>query len=1165
MIFGMASASIRNLKITNQFMKDSIQNLIKYCGYIVIRLYAVALMALFCLGFSGQIKGQSGDNLRCHSSGYASTMVALQVSPAITEMLAKAPSIHDEVESFIARPKPVYAVMTTDAGRTMDALAVDNPVIFNPVSDSLELVKLYNATNGSGWTNNTNWLVPGQAIGTWYGIGVNSGGCVTGIFLSSNQMSGSIPNLYLPNLVDLYLDNNQLSGNVPNFNLLNLQVISLDNNQLSGTIPNFVLPNLRNLYLSSNQLSGSLPNFNLPNLQNLWLSNNQLSGNIPNLNLPNLQVLYLNTNEISGTIPNFTLPNLQVLFIYLNQLSGSIPNFNLPKLQNLSLSDNQLSGNIPNFNLPNLQYLFLFNNQLSGSIPNFNLLSLQILSLPNNQLSGSIPSFNLPSLQILSFSNNQLSGNIPNFNLPNLQILSLSNNQLSGNIPNFNLPNLKNLRLNNNNLSSAPKFTLMPILGISTVSSDSLSLSNNHLTFKDIVPNMPLINGFNGNKVQYAPQDSIYTDTLITGNAGQNLTIDLGIDPSITTNVYQWYKNGQLWTPPAGNSTNSNKLIFNNLSTNNSGTYHVRVRNPNAPALTLYSRMITLNVSSCTTVTITDNSGPGSLRAAIICANSNPGPDTIRFDIAGAGPHEIMLQTGLPVITNSGTIIDGSTQPQGQIVIDGSTMSSGEIIYASDCDKTEVYGLILKNAVGSGIAMVNCDNVTIGAPGKGNIVYGSGQLDAPYPYDFVNFANNYNPDIILFNCTNSKVQSNQVGITENGGLPTRPVAYGITVAGQNNLIGGNRSANEGNTIGNCYHGVSTWDLVGSFPQTNNIRFYGNNIGTGFTGTEDFGNVIGTFTYNEVANVRVGNSTDQQNIYKFNGTGIKIGGNGFGNGQVRINQNIFSCNDVGALIEAAPAHPLAITLANTTQVTGTANAGDLVEIYKFDKSTCPTAGCQGTVYLGQTTADNAGNWAFSGVFPIGDDLTATATSSTGGWTYGFEACKTVQVTNTCNPVSDSLELVKLYNATNGPGWVDKTNWLVPGKAIGTWYGVQVNVGGCVTRIVLNDNQLNGSIPNLNLFNLERLWLDSNQLSGNIPNFNLPNLQQLRLSNNQLSGSIPNFDLPNLQRLFLSNNNLNSNIPNFNLPNLQRLWLGNNLLIGNVPNFILPNLLSKYPQF
>jgi CSLREA domain-containing protein len=52
-----------------------------------------------------------------------------------------------------------------------------------------------------------------------------------------------------------------------------------------------------------------------------------------------------------------------------------------------------------------------------------------------------------------------------------------------------------------------------------------------------------------------------------------------------------------------------------------------------------------------------------SLREAIDAANANPGTDTIAFDIPGAGPHVIELCTLLPKLTDGGTIIDATTEP----------------------------------------------------------------------------------------------------------------------------------------------------------------------------------------------------------------------------------------------------------------------------------------------------------------------------------------------------------------------------------------------------------------------------------------------------------------------------------------------------------------------
>lgn len=62
------------------------------------------------------------------------------------------------------------------------------------------------------------------------------------------------------------------------------------------------------------------------------------------------------------------------------------------------------------------------------------------------------------------------------------------------------------------------------------------------------------------------------------------------------------------------------------------------------------------------TVTSTADTGPGSLRQAILDADASPGPDTIAFNIIGSGVHTIVPATALPPITEAVTI-DGYTQP----------------------------------------------------------------------------------------------------------------------------------------------------------------------------------------------------------------------------------------------------------------------------------------------------------------------------------------------------------------------------------------------------------------------------------------------------------------------------------------------------------------------
>src|SRR5450432_1627857 len=61
-------------------------------------------------------------------------------------------------------------------------------------------------------------------------------------------------------------------------------------------------------------------------------------------------------------------------------------------------------------------------------------------------------------------------------------------------------------------------------------------------------------------------------------------------------------------------------------------------------------------------VTVTSDSGAGSLRQAILDANSTPGNNLITFNITGGGVQIIAPFSALPDVTNQVTI-DATTQP----------------------------------------------------------------------------------------------------------------------------------------------------------------------------------------------------------------------------------------------------------------------------------------------------------------------------------------------------------------------------------------------------------------------------------------------------------------------------------------------------------------------
>ena len=156
------------------------------------------------------------------------------------------------------------------------------------------------------------------------------------------------------------------------------------------------------------------------------------------------------------------------------------------------------------------------------------------------------------------------------------------------------------------------------------------------------------------------------------------------------------------------------------------------------------------------------------------------------------------------------------------------------------------------------------------------------------------------------------------------------------------------------------------------------------------------------------------------------------------------------------------------------------------------------------------------------------------------------------------VADSLVLVELYNATDGPNWTYTWDLSQP---VNTWYGI-TTLGCYVTKIELITNGLTGWIPSElgNLQNLQSLNFFHNSLTGSIPPElgNLQNLQSLNFGGvgNNLTGLIPSElgNLQNLQFLLLNNNNLTGSIPSElgNLQNLQDLNLAFSSLTGSIPS-------------
>jgi hypothetical protein len=185
----------------------------------------------------------------------------------------------------------------------------------------LGLTALYVATNGGGWTANTNWL-QGEPCpsGNWQGL-TCSGNVLTEVYLKYNNLGGTLPteigylqemtgsfqlhsNSFIGGTIptqvgllakltgQLRFAVNQLSGSLPT-QLGHLTALShsflADGNLLSGTIPTELglLGQLSfGMYLFGNRLSGTIPSElqNLSPTNCLWTNEMAWNPNAPNTN-----------------------------------------------------------------------------------------------------------------------------------------------------------------------------------------------------------------------------------------------------------------------------------------------------------------------------------------------------------------------------------------------------------------------------------------------------------------------------------------------------------------------------------------------------------------------------------------------------------------------------------------------------------------------------------------------------------------------------------------------------------------------------------------------------------------------------------------------------------------------------------------------------------------
>lgn len=199
-------------------------------------------------------------------------------------------------------------------------------------------------------------------------------------------------------------------------------------------------------------------------------------------------------------------------------------------------------------------------------------------------------------------------------------------------------------------------------------------------------------------------------------------------------------------------------------------------------------------------VTNTSDSGPGSLRQAILDANASPGGDQITFNIPGPGPHTIQLASMLPAIS-SPVVIDGYTQPGSQVNTHP-TATNARIQIALDGGGRVLFGL-----------RVTGEGSTI----RGLSIFGFGDFNIGAGLAISGGGNAVEGNFIGIGPRNNERWGNDCGI--------------IVTEGPGNQIGGGTAAAKNLISGNLYDDVLLDRASGALVQ-------GNLIGTNMEGTAE---------------------------------------------------------------------------------------------------------------------------------------------------------------------------------------------------------------------------------------------------------------------------------------------------------------------------------------
>ncbi|MEE9271365.1 MAG: hypothetical protein V3V49_14015, partial [Candidatus Krumholzibacteria bacterium] len=267
------------------------------------------------------------------------------------------------------------------------------------------------------------------------------------------------------------------------------------------------------------------------------------------------------------------------------------------------------------------------------------------------------------------------------------------------------------------------------------------------------------------------------------------------------------------------------------------------------------------------TVTNTNDSGPGSLRQAILLADSTAGVDLINFNIPVVTGASFIIKplSALPVITDP-VIIDGYTQPFA--VPNSSSPGVGN----------NATLLIQLDGTSAGIGTHGLDIIAGGTTVRGLVIH--------------SFGGN---GIDLSTAGGNVIEGNFIGIDSSGTTAPGNSGIGVTITTSGNTIGGAAPAAQNIISGNGTGGAASG--IGVTGGATGNQVVGNLIGTDRTGTVDLGNSGPGVSLDAAGNTVGGTTAAERNI---------ISGNDIGGVTITFGLNVVVGNYIGTDVAGAAA-------------------------------------------------------------------------------------------------------------------------------------------------------------------------------------------------------------------------------------------------------------------